>query len=281
MKKLIALIFLTFLSINIASAIIVDSVDADTLAPGEEGIIRVEIENILNDDAQDVSLSLNFANLPFIPIGTSEQTTDEIEENDDETYVFTIKAANDITPGDYEIPYTLEYEIDDELKTRPGSIGIKVVSNPELVFSVSADKAIVERQSQITFKIINKGFSDARFVSIRVLPEDFTLLSDAEEYIGEIESDDFETTTFDVIFKKTDARFKAVVEYIDFDNKKIIIPIDLPLTVYSEERAKELGLTQKNNTVFIIGTVIAVILIWILWRIIKKRRRLRKSMQKE
>jgi len=278
-KRTLVFIITLILLTNLASALIINSVAADTLAPGQEGLIRIEVENIFDDDAKDVSLALQFKDIPFIPIGTSEQSTDEIEEDEDEDFVFRVKTANDAKPGDYEIPYTLTFEIDNDDRSRSGTIGIKVRANPDLVFTADSNNAVQGRQSQINFKIINKGFFDARFVSVRIIPEGFTLLSESEVYIGTVDSDDFETATFDARFNKDNSDFVAVIEYIDFDNKKIIENVEIPLTVYSQEKAIELGIIKKSNTLTIALILIAIILLWILYRTIRRRQRLKRSLR--
>lgn len=281
MKKILFILALSILMISQVSAVVVNSVYAETFSPGQEATIRIEIENILNDDVTDLTLKLNFNNLPFIPIGTSEQTLDELRDDDSEDFLYTVKASPTITPGDYQIPYTYSYEYNNEVKTNSGVIGIKVVANPILSYSVDTENAIVGQQGSITLKVVNKGFSGAKFVSVRILPEKYTLLSENEVYIGEIDSDDFQTAKFDVIFNDRDTKFSAILEYIDFDNKKVIENLNLPLRVYTPERAQELGLTQKSNSGYIFMAVITLILLIILWRILKKRKRLNRSMRKE
>jgi len=277
MKKLTFFLAL-ILTINLTSAVIINSVAVDTFSPGQEGQIRIEVENNQNDIIRDVSLTLNFQNLPFIPIGTSGQSIDEIDEDDEEEFLFKIKAATEITPKDYEIPYTLEYEINNDDKTRTGTIGVKVKANPELTFTVDTDNAVQGEKGKITFKVINKGDYDARFVSIKVLPEGFTLLSDDEVYLGTVDSDDFETETFDVIFNSLNTNFLVVLEYKNFDNEKIIQSVELPLKVYSWEKAVKLGIVQPDKTVTYILLALALLVIIVIWRIIKKRRRLKRSM---
>lgn len=280
-NQLLTSIFIAILFLNLTSAVVIDSVFADDITPGNQGTIRIEVENILDDEVNDFTITLNFDNLPFIPIGTSEQTIDEIDEDDDEDFVFTVKASPTITPGDYQIPYTLTYEYNSEQKTRTGSIGIRVTANPSLSYAADAEDAIIGKQGTIRLQIINKGFSDARFVSVRILPERFTLLSENQIYIGEIESDDFETINIDAVFTERNPRLGAVIEYINFENEKVIENIDLPLTVYTQERAEQLGLVQRSNTGTLVFGVIALILIIVLWRIIKKQRRRNRSKRKE
>ena len=148
-----------------------------------------------------------------------------------------------------------------------------------MAFTVNADNAVIDKTGQITFKIVNKGFADARFVSIKAVPEGYTLLSEDEVYIGTVSSDDFETASFDVIFKKTNADFKAIVEYKNSDNSLKTENINLPLTVYSKERALELGIIKPNYIPYYLGGAVAVIILYLIYRSIKKRRRLKRSMQ--
>jgi len=267
--------FAILFSIKLSSAIVVNSVDVETFSPGKEGTIRIELENILNDDVEDVSLSLKFANLPFIPVGSSEQSVDEIEEDDDETFVFRIRSSPSATPGNYEIPYVLEYIVsgDDSPKTRNGGIGVQVEANPILDYSVSTENAIVGRQGTINLRIVNKGFFDARFVSVRILPEGFTVLSDENVYIGTVDSDDFENADFDVKFTRQSPSFLAIVEYVNFDNERIIDNIEIPLRVYTEERALELGLIQPSPLGTYIAAAVTLILLIVLWRFWRRRQR--------
>ncbi len=281
MRAVVAILCIIIGMMNVASALTINSVSVDTLLPGQEGSIRLEIENTFDKDVSDVSLILQFNTIPLIPIGSSEQSIDEIKEDDEERFVFGVKAATDIKPGDYEIPYTLSYELEGKEKSRQGSLGIKVRANPDLAFTVTSDNAVEDQQGRINLKIINKGFSDARFVNVKALADGFTFLSDEEVYIGSVDSDDFETATFDVVFNTKEASFNALIEYTDFDNKKITKTLALPLTIYSKEQAIELGIIERDNTFVYGGIALALVFLWILIRMIRKRRRLARSINSE
>lgn len=275
-----ALLLFAVILISAASAISVTSVTAETLAPGTEGVIRVEIENIFQDTVEDVTFSLNLENLPFIPIGSSSEGFDELEENDDGRFSFRIRAANDIAPGDYQIPYTIDYSIDGERRERTGSIGVSVKAQPELSFSIETENPVIGTEGKVTLKIVNRGFADARFVSVKALPQGLTLLSESDVYIGTVDSDDFETAVFNVIFNSQKADFSAIVQYTDFENNKITKTVDIPITVYSQEKAIELGIIEESNLGLYIGIVVAIIIIWLVWRWVAKRRRMKKSLQR-
>lgn len=279
MGRFFILILCTLLLTAQASAMVFESVEVSPLSPGQEGTIRIEIENTHSDDVEDASLRLDFTDLPITPVGSSQQTVDEVEEDEEEVFVFTVRVSTDVSPGQYEIPYTLTYELNGEERNRSGTIGVTVSSDPDLSFSVSTDSPIIGSQGQITLRIINKGFYDARFVSVRAFPDGFTILSDSEVYIGEIESDDFENANFDVVFTDDDPRFVAVVEYRDFNNELVTSNVDLPLQVYSTEEALQLGLIQPSMVGLYIGIAVVLILLVVLWRWLRKRKRRKKSQQ--
>ena len=189
MKKLILLIFVIIslsINLNLTSAVVVNSVSVDSLSPGQEGTIRIEIENIFEEDVTDVSISLDFTNTPFTPIGNSEDGIDELNEGGEEDFVFRFKASNDASPGDYQILYKIEFKKDDKIEKREGTLGVTVQANTELSYSVSTETPVIGKEGKITLKVINKGFSDAKFVLVRVIPEGYTLLSEDEVYIGGI-----------------------------------------------------------------------------------------------
>ncbi len=278
-QTIISALLVLLLLTNIASALTIKSVNAETLSPGKEGLISIEVENNLDDIVEDVTASIDLKGLSFITIGSSEDSINEIDEDDKETFNFRIKAANTIKPGDYQIPFAISYRIGDVQKSNQGSVGVTVRANADITYSISTTTPVINQQGKISFQIVNKGFDDARFVSLRAIPEGFTLLSDSEVYIGTVSSDDFQSTSFDVIFKEANPIFTAIVEYKDFDNKKIISTVNLPITVYTQEQALKLGIIKKNNTPLYLGIIVGLIIIYLIYRSI--RRRIRRARSKK
>ncbi|MEK6952148.1 MAG: hypothetical protein AABX29_03965, partial [Nanoarchaeota archaeon] len=97
-----------------------------------------------------------------------------------------------------------------------------------------------------------------------------------EVYIGTVNSDDFETATFDVIFIDNNAKLSSIVNYRDFNNDLKSEVVDIPLNVYTREKALELGLINKSYTWIYVIIVLAILVLWFIYRKIKKRRRLNK-----
>ena len=267
------LVFL-YLAMPISSALIVEDVQTPTLSPGQEGAIILDVTNDGTGSVHEISFTLDFTNLPFIPIGSSEAGIQKLNEDKSKTFTFLLSASPDAKPGDYKIPYTLNAK---NITVKKGAIGIRVTGNSVLSFTLTADKPVMGERSKVNLKMINAGLTDARFVSLKLLVADATLLSEDQIYIGTINSDDFESTTFDIIFTDKQPRLTAFVSYKDFNNKDQTLTDEVPLTIYSREKALELGIINKNNTFWYVLTLIVIIILWVAWRSFRKRQRLKKS----
>ena len=269
-------IILAIFALSFASSIVVDA-DYITLFPGEEGRITVEIENNENFDIEDVSVALILDNTSFTTVGSSERDVDDINEDDDESVTFTLRASTDMDPGDYNIPYLVKFtneENDSERFEKEGSFGIRVSARTEIDFSVEVrDNAIVGRKGKISLEIINKGLGEVKSVSVRILPNGFELLSKDKIFIGTIDSDDTDLATFDVIYKTRNPVFSARVDYKDFDNNDNTDIVNIPFKVYTEDEALELGIIKRSNTLTYFFAAGVIIIGWLVWRRIKKKKK--------
>ena len=275
------LFILTVLSLittlNSASAIIINSVDSDILRPGQQGTLSVYVKNDFDYDVEDVSLSLDLSNTPFSTIGSTEDSVDEITEGDKEQFIFTLTVNTNAKPGDYNIPYALTYK--NATSQKKGTFGVKIRANADLDYSASLDNPVIGEKSKLSLKIVNKGIGEAKFVTVKIVPEGYTLLSEDSIYIGSINSDDFETASFDIIVTNSAPTLIAVVNYNDLDNRLYTSNVALPLTVYSKDKAYELGIKTKSKIGLYIGIIILIIIIFIVIRSIRKRMRKNKSLK--
>jgi hypothetical protein len=287
-----ALIFLYSISfISLASALIVDA-DYVTIYPGQEGDVDLNIENNENFDIEEIIVRLDLSGkkefnslgvlvsetpaLPFSVVGSSSETIDDINEDDDDSVSFTLKANTDITPGDYNIPYTITYfeQGENEELTEEGSFGIRVSAKTELDFSVEVrDNAIVGEEGQISLEIINMGLGEIKSLSVQVTPQGFELLSKDKIFVGTIDSDDTDLATFDVIYTGISPVLKAKVTYKDFDNNDQVENINIPFKVYTREEALQKGIIQQSNTMIYLIIIIVLIAAWFVYRRIRKARK--------
>jgi hypothetical protein len=272
-KILFSALFLLVLTLNLTSAMIVKSVDASNFQPGSEQSITVRIENTLNSDATDVSLTFDLTKVPF-SITHVDDNPNEIDKEDTEKFDFKIKATSDAKTGDYSIPYTISYNSN---KTAEGTFVLTVEAEPQLVYSVNIETPVVGSKTKATLKIVNKGLGDAKFVTVTVLPSKYTILSDDNAYIGTISSDDSQTENFDLIFNQQNPTLAIQVEYRKFNNELITETINLPVTVYTPEQALKLNIISKNNTSTYVVLSVLGFIAWMIVRKVRKKKRLNKA----
>jgi hypothetical protein len=279
-KIFIFLLILVILRINFSSAITVNS-EFITLYPGEEKEVTLDIENNGNFDIEDVSIQLILDKTSFTSVGSNERDVDDLNENDDDSVTFKLKASVNIVPGDYNLPYEISYfnvdEADNKI-TKEGTFGVRVGAKTEVDYSIDPQGKnivgpVIGQDGQINLEIINKGLGEIKSVSVLILPEGFNLLSKDKVFIGSINSEDTDIASFDVIYESPSPIFKAVISYKDFDNIDQTKTLAIPFKVYTEKEALELGIIKKSKTgVYFIILIIGVIG-WIAYRRIKKKKR--------
>ncbi|HLD00992.1 MAG TPA: hypothetical protein VJC39_04560 [Candidatus Nanoarchaeia archaeon] len=277
-------IIILVLSLNFAAAAIVDTEYVSDLEPGQEGQILLEVYNDFDEDMENAALSLNFAGLPLSPVGSSAQSEDQIRDGRTNKFSFKVRASSSAKPGDYEIPYVLSYQLENDkaINKVSGTIGLRITGDPELSYTVTAEKAVVNAPTQVKFKIVNKGYAEAKFVAVTIVPEGLTLLSDREVYLGTVESDDFETANFEVIYGASGEQFfRAVVTYRNFENQEETKNVILPVTVYSPEEALALGIIKSSSLgKYFLGALMLVVG-FIVWKAVRKHQRRKRLRKKE
>ena len=283
-NKIIFLIMALVFTMNLASSVIVDA-DYVTLYPGEEGSMTLDIENNENIDIENVQVSLILSDVPFSSVGSSVKDVDDLDEDDDDSVTFTLRPSTDIIPGDYDIPYEIKYvNADNNTQNfiEEGSFGIRVSAKTDLDFSAETRGiAVIGKEGQISLEIINRGLGEIKSVSVELLPQGFELLSSNKIFIGTIDPDDSDIATFDVVYRNQNPIVSATVNYKDFDNIDKTETVDIPIKVYTQGQALQLGLIKKNNTILYVVIIIALIIIWFIWRGIRKRRKKQKALEEK
>jgi hypothetical protein len=269
-------------ALNNVSALVIDSVSvADEIVPGETGRITIGLENEGDDDIEDVSVSLDLSGVPFAPFdSSSEYGIDEIREDKSKNAVFTIIALNNAKSGIYKIPVSISYKDleDDEIKSKNSLISVVVNSKPIIDVSVEDGLLLKGRSSDLNIKITNKGLSDVNFLELEVLDGiGYEIISGNRQYIGDVDSDDFDSIEMKVLFGNRDSVvLPIVVLYKDDLNNEYRELFDIKLDVYSESRAVEIGLMEKNNTVSYVVGILFILILFYIYRRLRKRARNKK-----
>ena len=91
--------------------------------------------------------------------------------------------------------------------------------------------------------------------------EGLIIKNNNEVYVGNIDSDDYETAEFS-LFVHSKAKENIIlplsIEYRDSNNKEYSKEINLPLRLYSNKESKQLGLQKGNGFVGVIVIIVIV-----------------------
>ncbi len=269
-----------FLMISLASALAINSVSMypEKIAPGEKSTITMSLKNNGDFDLTDVSVTLDFTNLPIAPHDSgSEVTINELNSDKTKNIEFQIIASNDAKSGIYKIPVKIEYREDDIVKTKQSVISITVNSEP--IIEVNYDNGLLLRgqKNPVTLKVVNKGLGDAKFLELELgTSTAYNIISQNKIYVGDIDSNDFQTEDFQIYFNPSSLKnvnLPVKVKYKDVTNKEFNQNYNLGLKVYSREQAQNLGLVPKDNTIYIVLVIIVLIVVFFIYRMIRKRKR--------
>ena len=273
-------LFLVISLFSLASAVTIKSAvtSPSEMAPGEIAKITIEIENILSDDVQNVNVALDLSGtVPIAPYqGSSEKSVDEIREGDDEKFTFNIIVLPEASPGIYKIPVKVSYMVNGTLGTKNGTIGVMVNSPARIKISVEG-YLIKGQEGTVDFRIVNDGLSDLKLVSVQTIQpvSGATINSPLYEYLGNIDSDDFETVELTIFARENSGSSILIplkIIYKDTTNKDFTQEETLNVKVYSQEEAENLGLIEKQNYTLYIAIGI-IVLLYIFYRIRKRMKR--------
>ncbi len=274
--------------------IAVESVESspNKIAPGQEGLLTIEIKNMADSLLKEVKATLNVREIqatstsvttteyPFTPIGSSnEKTLAMLKPGATEDIQFRLIADPDAESKIYRVPLLLEYS--DELGANYSKsliVGMIIGDEPDLV--VNLDSSTIRTSGQrgtVTLRFVNKGTNNIKFAYIGLEEkDDYEIIGAKNVYIGQIDSDDYETVDFELYVPKTDSdvALHLSVEYKDANNQDYSTNIQVPIVLYNAAEAKRYGLVQGNSGLgfFIIVLIVAAGL-FVYWRWKKKKKK--------
>lgn len=236
------------------------------LKAGDQGKVDVFLKNLADTDLKEIKVTLTTDD-NILPIGnTNEKVIDILDRNNQQVLSFNIIVSSSTISGVYSIPVDITYkDFKENEYTVSNIISLIVDNNPELLINLD-ETSIKEANTKgtVLVSISNSGVSDLKFVSYELKEtEDYTVLSTPFVYIGNIDSDDFETVESEVYLKDIVDRTNLEVEikYKDSFNKDYTVSKNIPLTVFSHEELIKYGyVTPENKSKLFFSLAIGVIL---------------------
>ena len=263
--------------------------EPEIIRPGETAKLSIGVENKADALLKDIKVKLMlykathgtttvlYEEKPFAPIGSSnEKTLNNLERGEKEDIVFNLIADPDAEAGVYKIPLVVTYS-DNTGKNYSLSdniIGLVVGDSPELVvFIESSELKAAKKAGNVNIKFVNKGTSDIKFLYSKLKQsEDFEIISFKEVYVGNIDSDDYETAEYKIYLKKAkEVVLPLHIEYKDANNRLYKKNINLPLRIISAKIAGE-----KSGGSKVVGFLIIIVIVVVGVFIYRKRKRKKK-----
>ncbi|MBN2094852.1 MAG: COG1361 S-layer family protein [Candidatus Aenigmarchaeota archaeon] len=253
------------------------SVSSRNVAPG--GTVPLEVMLLNNGDAslRDISLKLDLSSLPFYPINsTSEKKIYLMEKGKSTSVSFELMASPTADCQPYKVPVTLSYKsLDGTQYSRSDYLTIVVCSMPDLVMGLESSEILYSGTSgTVTVNIVNKGLSDVKLLTLELLGGDYEIISPASVYVGNLESDDFDTVDYDLYINESgEIPLQFLAAYRDANNGEHKAEFTVPLKIYTKEELSRYQLVpaQDNTGLFILLLLAAVVAYWYYRRKKKKK----------
>ena len=272
-------LFLVFTLMEISAVSIKDvTSNPSQVAPGETSDITIKIENIFDYDVYNLNVKLDLTNVPFAPYqSSSEKFLDKLNDGDKETFNFELIVLPSASTGIYKIPVQITYERENGSSvSKQEMISLTVNSAPKLTVSVDNPETLIKgKENSLSVKVINSGLSDVKFLYLSLADSGgVRVLSNKEQYMGNISSDDFDTATFSIYINPNSLNsvtIPVIIKYFDSTNKEYTETKEILIKTYSLNEAQDLGLVVKPNyLLYILAGIIVVA--YFIYRFLKKRR---------
>ncbi|MBI2542195.1 hypothetical protein HYV80_05795 [Candidatus Woesearchaeota archaeon] len=258
--------------------------EPSVVEPGSKAKLTILLKNYATSLLKDIKVVLdlgkNDETIPFSPIGsTNEKVISYMEPQSSKSIELELLVDPDAASKTYKIPVSLRYS--DSLGrnfSKSNFVTVVVGGEPDVSVGIGSTTIYKAKTTgEITVKIVNKGLPDMKFVNVRLANSSrYRIISPYEVYIGNIDSDDYETADFKLYIEGTSDKkimLPLTVEYKDANNKNYKSIVNLELPLYSSSEAKKLGLAEKNGSFTWIVLIILAAAGFFGYRMWKKKKK--------
>jgi len=233
-------------------------------APGQTASVNITLANLNDPSLQNLKIKLDLAGTDVSTIGSiDEKIIKRLAGNSEATIPFNLFIDAAAESKMHKIPLIISYSDKFGRKETISSyFGLKVEAPPEYLVNLEESTIYVAKKpGEITLSISNIGAGNLNYVTMEIIPtEDYEVISNNLIYLGNLESDDFETGEFEIFvpkYKKT-IPLKTKISFKDSFNNPAEEVIEIPIRVYTTSEAVNLGLIKGKNPWGIILLVIVV-----------------------
>ncbi|MEK6809051.1 MAG: hypothetical protein AABY40_00085 [Nanoarchaeota archaeon] len=267
-KIVLSLLLLAIMVMPLASAQVAVSsftMQPQKISPGGETEIDITLENVGDEDIENIVVTLDISNVPFVPVDSSnEKVIEKIGDGREERVNFRVKALAAAEPATYKIPVIVSYAG----ASKTSLISIEVAANAHLDLLLEKSELVkVNDNAKVTLKFVNDGLAQVKNLKVTLKESPlYQITSPSTLFIGEVDVGDFETEDFTILAKAEDPILAVDLEYRDAVNNLFRESKLIKVPVYSQEEAKQMGLVQSNSMTWPIVVVLVVIAGIVIYR---------------
>jgi len=251
------------------------STSPETLVPGEPSILKMIVENTGSQFVNDIVITFNSTDEVALINDISQKKIPRLDPGESEEINFNIIILPDTAEGVYKPDIIADYvnHIGEE-RQDSGEIGLVVSATPAVFAKI--DSTGIYKGSRIgvvTVKFVNNGLGNVKFLKAEMLEsKDYEIISSNIEYIGDLDSDDFESVDFKIkLNKEKNVNLLLKADYQDSLNNEFSKEFKLPFKVRT---AKELGIKTNGTSTIMVVIIILAIAGYFVYKRYKKKKKI-------
>jgi hypothetical protein len=248
--------------------------DPKEITPGSPSKLNMVIENSAAQIISDIVVQLTLPDEVGFFNDVSRKKITNLVAGESHEINYDILALPNSAEGVYNAELNIEYvnRVGEERQDN-NTISIIVKSAPKIYAQVESTEIYTgNKVGDVTIKLVNNNIADIKFLSVEIMESDnYDIISSKREYVGDLDSDDFESVSFRIKGKGFTKNYNIPLEltFKDSLNNDFTQKEEVNLIIRS---ASDLGIESSNIRNYLIIIVILVIA-YFLWRRYKKKKK--------
>jgi hypothetical protein len=202
--------------------------------------------------------------LPFVTVNSGNQKSiDRIGPGQNGQFIFDLAVYPEAESKIYKLPVTVSYYDDTGRQyTKTILVGVEVNAKPDLLVTLeSSDINSKVNTGNVLFNIINRGTSNVKLMTLTLKTSDqYEILSPSNQlYLGNIDSDDFETARFNVKSNgNNELNFDIELKYKDSLNNEFT---EIHTVKYAVKEPEQ----QSKSSFSWILIILVIVVVGVIW----------------
>jgi hypothetical protein len=251
--------------------------EPENFVPGTPGTLTISFINTGFDDLKDVRIKVSLPEkiAPYSDI--DEKKVPYVGGGQSKQVQFSLIPSPNAEEGVYKIPLIFSYlnVLGDEREENV-TFTILIRTPPKIFVELKSTEIYKGSEiGNIVVKVVNNQLANVKFLTVDLAEgDDYDILGYQRQYIGDLDSDDFQEVEFKVKVHTDEEgnspdtiNLPLTLSYADSFNKFTTEQIALPFTLRTTE---ELGIKKGFNWAL---ALVVIVVLWIVYLIIKAIRK--------